>query len=387
MSILKTAKASKAIRLGAALTLAAASVVALSTSSQAAGAGLSPNYLPDNAAAVVVLTGTGFKSPAGTVLVDTVGANNGVVFGTGTCAATNSGSTMTDATARTVVSATRVTITMPAIDVTAKTDYNLCVYRVTSGVLLASAKFSVYPAPTSGASNPVSPAKGPQTGGQTVTIEGTNFTSKTTVKWGTFSLTSVKIAKDGLSLTAVTPAMTAGGPTGFTVTNEGGSVVTTNTYTVVNAITVSPTVVAAGASETLTIKGSGFSTLTFVAADTAGVDSTDGANDGTNSAGPHVYLTRGDYSPTGYNATTNKANGQVAECINPSVVSDTELVCTFDTAYSVDVAAGDGVYDYNNSALAAGAYSVVVVANGGSAGPGAFESAISGTSTVTVGDF
>lgn len=389
MSILKNGKASRALRLGAALTLATAGVVTLSTSSEAAGAGLSPAYLPDNLAAVVVLTATGLKSPGGTELVDSVGANNGVVYGTATCSATNSGTTMTDVTARTVISATRMSITMPAIDVTAKADYNLCVYRVTSGVLLASAKFSVYPVPTI---TLVSPVNGPQTGGQTVTIEGTDFTSKSTVKWGTTSLTGVKIAKDGLSLTAVTPALTAGGPTGFTVTNEGGAVTSTltNRYTVVNAITVSPSTVTAGTSATLTIKGSGFTAAVGIGSATAfdassgGVDSGNGTAVGTNSAVGHVYLVRGAYNQLLYLPGANKGNGQVTECINPSVVSDTEIVCTLDTSSSIT--ATTGVYDYNGTDLAAGAYTVTVVNDGSIAVP-SFKTGVMGTATVTVADF
>jgi hypothetical protein len=389
MSILKNGKVAKTLRLGAALTLATVGVVGLSTSSQAASASLSPNYLPDNLAAVVVMTTTGLKSPAGTALVDTI-VNHGVVYGSATCAATNSGTTMTDASARTVVSATRMSVTMPAIDVTAKTDYNLCVYRVTSGVLLASAKFSVYPVPTI---TDVAPVKGPQTGGQTVTIEGTNFTSKSTVKWGTTSLTSVKVAKDGLSLTAVTPALTAGGPTGFTVTNEGGAVTAAggDQYTVVNAITVTPTTVTAGASETLTIKGSGFTAAVGVGsanafdASSGGVDSGNGTAVGTNTTKGHVYLVRGTYNQLSYAVGANKTNGQVTECVNPAVVSDTEIVCTLDTLSSI--VATTGVYDYQAvTPLAAGAYTVLVVNDGSVAVP-SFKTSVTGSATVTVGDY
>jgi hypothetical protein len=385
MSILKNGKASRALRLGAVLTLATAGVVSLSTSSEAAGSGLLPAYLPDNTAAVFVLTATGLKSPAGTELVNTI-VGHGVVYGTATCAATNSGTTMTDATARTVVSATRMSVTMPAINVTAKTDYNLCVYRITSGALLASAKFSVYPAPTV---TLVDPLNGPQTGGQTITVEGTNFTSKTTGTLNGVALRSVKVAKDGLSFTAVTAAATPDANTDLIVTDEGGSV-TNTTYSIKNAITVTPSTVAAGSSATLTIKGSGFTAAVGIGsakafdASSGGVDSGNGTAVGTNTAVGHVYLVRGTYNQLLYLPGANKGNGQVTECINPAVVSDTEIVCTLDTSSSIT--ATTGVYDYNGTDLAAGAYTVLVVDDGSIAVPG-FKTSVTGGATITVGDF
>jgi len=56
----------------------------------------------------------------------------------------------------------------------------------------------------------VTPLSGPNTGGTTVTITGTNFSSNATVKFGEVAGTSVSVASDGKSLTVKTPAQAAG---------------------------------------------------------------------------------------------------------------------------------------------------------------------------------
>jgi hypothetical protein len=306
----KTRMTTRLLRAGVAVALASATVVGLASSSEAASSKLSPNYLPDNlAGAVFVLTSSGLKSPSGTVLVDTVGANKGVGFTTSTCASTSSGTTYTQATARSVVSATRMVVTMPAVDVTTKTDYNLCVYRVTSGVLLATAKFSVYPAPTITA---LSVTGGPTYGGQDIVIEGTNLTSKTSGTLNGFALTKVKVAKDGLSLTAITPASTSGTNVTLTLTNEGGSVSDT-TYDYFDAVSsVTPSSVPVNtAGAVITVKGYGFTTMMLTA--------------GALNANAAVWITKGLYDPANQPGSATAYAG--GECTNVQVVSDTELTC------------------------------------------------------------
>jgi hypothetical protein len=306
----KTRMTTRLLRAGVAFALASATVVGLASSSEAASAKLTPNYLPDNlAGAVFVLTASGLKSPSGTVLVDTVGANKGVGFSTSACASTSSGTTYTQASARSVVSATRMVVTMPAIDVTDKTDYYLCVYRITSGVLLATAKFSVYPAPTITA---LSVSGGPTYGGQSITVEGTNLTKKTAGTLNGNSLTKVVVAKDGLSLSAITPASTSGTNVTLTLTNEGGSVsdATYDYYDAVSSVTPSSVPVNT-AGTVITIKGYGFKTMMLTA--------------GALKANAAVWITKGLYDSG--NQPGSDAAYPGGECTNVQVVDDTEITC------------------------------------------------------------
>lgn len=67
----------------------------------------------------------------------------------------------------------------------------------------------------------VDPAFGPTAGGTTVTISGSDFTSDVSVTIGGAAATSVVVAGDGLSLTALTPARSMGLAT-VVVTNRNG---------------------------------------------------------------------------------------------------------------------------------------------------------------------
>jgi hypothetical protein len=397
MSILKTAAASRAARLTAIGGLVAASVVALSTSTaQAAGASLSPAYGPGWATTTVSLTAPGLKSPSGktiNVLLTQGGGNtyyNGIYFSTSACSSTIGTSTaLTSALVNTVNvdAVNHMVLTVPSFSVTTKTDYNLCVYGIGAGnPLLTTAKFSAYPRSVvaSGAGN-VTPVSGPSTGGQTITVEGTNLTSNTKVTLGGVAATNVKVAKDGLSLTATTPA-TAAGAANLVVTNEGGSSLANTDYSSLNAITVSPNTAAQAVKTNLTIKGKGFGSLSFVPADTAGVTNTAaGDHTGTNSQGPHIYLVSGAYSATGYNGTTNKNNGQVSECLTPIVQSDTLLTCVLDTGFKYTAAGGQ--YTWGAGNVTAGTYTITIVDKGDTTISAAYPTALTSGATFTVAPF
>jgi hypothetical protein len=398
MSILKNAKASRAARLGAVLTLAAASVVALSTSSEAASATLSPSYGPGWGPVTVGLSAPGLKSPSGKTnnvdLVQTVGViYDGVYFSTAACAKTEGTSTAgSTAAAVSVDSPTHMVLTTPNLGVSVKTDYNLCVYTAAAvnatKPLLATAKFTAYPRPTVVASGVV-PASGPTTGGQTITVEGTNYTSKTTATLGTVALTGIKVAKDGLSFTAVTPAAAAGAAS-LIVSDEGGASTAFVGYTYVNAITITPSTMPTGAMTNVTIKGYGFSTLTFVPSETAGGSDAANVHLITNSVNAHVYIVQNKYAGTNgydgtnYAAAVNKANGQVGECLTPIVLNDTTLTCTLDTTDSYAAAAG--AYTWSGADLPVGSYVVAVVNNGGVAAPTSVSAVTSGAD-ITVAPF
>src|SRR3954466_15590646 len=252
MSILTSAAASKTLRLGLAVGLAGAAFVgALATSTSAQGpttpsaraattpkSTLSPATGQGRANAAgavtatgtIALTGTGFTDAAGTSVVkaDTGGATwtastTGVQFNSATTCpaapAAADGTAVVNLTAATtpatytVVSATRIVLTVPSLILTNSSGvytskaYRLCVYDNSgSPVLLADAAYTVYPQPTVSS---VTPSQGSLTGGNTVTVVGVNFTSKSTASLNGVPLTGVKVAKDLKSLTGVVPATSA----------------------------------------------------------------------------------------------------------------------------------------------------------------------------------
>lgn len=69
----------------------------------------------------------------------------------------------------------------------------------------------------------VAPATGPTTGGTSVTITGSNFDGASAVKFGSLNATSYTV-NSATSITAISPAATATGKVGVTVTSPGGSV-------------------------------------------------------------------------------------------------------------------------------------------------------------------
>src|SRR3954469_13081545 len=184
MSILTSAAASKALRLGLAVGLASvafAGAVATSESAQAAtakstlspatGQGRANAAGANTATATIALTGTGFTDAAGASVLKADGVaawnsgSSGVQFNNATtCPATpatadgtavfNLLSGSTPAT-YTVVSATRIVLTAPSMPLTNTSGvytskaYRLCVYdNGGTPALLADAAYTVYPQPT-----------------------------------------------------------------------------------------------------------------------------------------------------------------------------------------------------------------------------------------------
>jgi hypothetical protein len=335
-----------------ALSMAAAGAVGLAATSEAAAATytVSPKTGPggDNnaggtsgqpasAAKVVTINGSKFRSATNVALAD------GVKWAT-TVAGCAAGTTVSTFS---VPTATQVVATIPAneLALTAKVtggvttfvkkDYVLCVFD--GGTLLGTGKYSVYPTPTVTA---VAPASGAVSGGSTVTVEGTGFTSTSVVKFGSVAATQVKVATDGASLTAKVPAGAAAGAVDISVTTEGGATANTvnDNYTYVNAISVSPSTSSAD-DATLTVKGVGFAAMDFSTVNT------------------RVFLIQGAFAAGAHGATET--------CGAVQVVSDTQLVCTLD------------------GTLADGSYTVYVVADK-TAGPA---SAISSSATFTSAAF
>ncbi len=154
---------------------------------------VSPNKGPEAGGTSVTITGTN------------VGEATVVKFGA------------SDATGVKVVSATSITAVAPAgtgtVDVTVSTVGG-------TSATGSSDKFSYVPLP---AVTKVSPSKGPEAGGTSVTITGTNLSEATAVKFGSTNATGVKVNSE-TSITAVAPA--GSGTVDVTVSTAGGTSVT-----------------------------------------------------------------------------------------------------------------------------------------------------------------
>jgi len=325
------------------------------------------------------------------------------------------------------VSSTKISVVTPNLSTLtgSPTFFLICAYNAasdgafgavqgissTTAVVLGKANFMVASAPTIAASNaspgPIVPATGPAAGGQTVTVTGTNFptaiTAATplTATLGGVPLTNI-VPISATGFTAVTPARVASSTAqilqvttaGGTATSKTAGAVVTGIYTYVNGVTVSPNTAASGQSVDVDVTGAGFNALVFDTTSTAAdivTATVANASTHTNSTSAHVYLvqpnqTNTTYSATGYpgGTTTNKANGQSSECVDPVVISDNELICTVNTAKKITGAAG--VYQYVTGPLANGTYTVTVVSDGNAAAP-TYQSALSSGATFTVADF
>jgi hypothetical protein len=201
--------------------------------------GVSPNTGTTVGGTSVTITGTNFVSGAT------------VTFGT--AAATNV----------TVASSTTITATTPANSAGSVT---VTVSESGQSGSLASGFTYAVPTPTV---TGVSPNAGTTAGGTSVTISGTNFLSGATVTFGGSAATAVTVV-NSTTITATTPAGSAGGVT-VTVTNAGGgsgSLASGFTYssTAPTVTGVSPNNGSTAGGSNVTITGTNFvagATVTF----------------------------------------------------------------------------------------------------------------------------
>jgi hypothetical protein len=267
-----------------------------------------------------------------------------------------------------ILSANKLVITVPAgvalpnSNPPTSMTFNLCVYSSqsapsgTTSNVLAEAKYTIAAQPTINAmnnANPgIKPAAGPALGGNTVQINGTGFVGSTaqpvTATLGGSALKIVSVNAAGTLITATVPPRAAANNVTLAVNTLGGSVSLTNAYSFTNGIIVSPnTTPTATAATDLDVQGAGFSNMTW--------STTDGTTpDDTNA---HVYLVTGAYDPT---ANSGKTNGETGECVNVLLISDTELICTLDTAKAFGATSAAA----NNIAVPNGAYTLTVVNDG-----------------------
>ncbi|WP_228834827.1 beta strand repeat-containing protein [Nocardia abscessus] len=150
-------------------------------------AGVTPRFGPETGGNTVTLTGSGFT---GTTVVR---------FGT------------TPATSFTVVSDTQITAVAPARTGIA------AVSVTTPGGISNFVAYAFVPVPTLVS---VTPRFGPETGGNTVTLTGTNLNGTVAVRFGATPATSFTVVSD-TQITAVAPART--GTAAITVTTPGGT--------------------------------------------------------------------------------------------------------------------------------------------------------------------
>ncbi|WP_217439606.1 IPT/TIG domain-containing protein [Nocardia barduliensis] len=193
-------------------------------------AGVAPRFGPETGGNTVTLTGTGFTGA-------TV-----VRFGT------------TPATSFTVVSDTEITAVAPARTGIAAVSVS------TPGGLSNFVAYGYTPVPTL---TNVAPRFGPETGGNTVTLTGTNLTRTVAVRFGTTPATSFTVVSD-TQITAVAPART--GNAAITVTTPGGtSNFVAYGYTPVPTLTnVTPRFGPTSGGNTVTLTGTNFTRATAV---------------------------------------------------------------------------------------------------------------------------
>jgi hypothetical protein len=258
-----------------------------------------------------------------------------------------------------ILSATKLAITIPntvALPTgTTTLGLNVCVYNgnttastsTTANIVIVNGAYTIASAPAIAS---ISPAGGPALGGGTVTVTGSGFVAGMSGNLSGAALTSVTLV-DATHFTAVVPAHSAG-VLNLSVTTPGGTKNKTAggafvTYTYSNGIVVSPdTTPTATAGTDLDIDGVGFASIDF--------STTTGAHIADNNG--HVYIVAGAYDPTDNSGV--KTVVETGECVNVLVISDTELVCTLDTADADGAGSG-------TAAIADGTYTITVVNDGG----------------------
>jgi IPT/TIG domain len=349
-------------------------VVALTLAAAAAGAVVAP--VANAASVAATLSAASGPSAGGNTITATTATAKfvtGAVYtqfqvkatSTSACAANFQATATVTATAGVInvtapkiLSATKLAVTVPSgvalPSGSTALSWNLCVYNgnttgstsTTANIVIVNAAYSIAASPTLTA---ISPAGGPALGGGTVTVTGTNFVTGMTASVGGTALTAITVASGGTSFTATVPPRAAGAAN-LSVTTPGGTKNKTAgnayvPYTYSNGIVVSPsTAPTATAATDLDIMGVGFSSLDF--------STTTGTTPDNDKA--HVYIVQGSYDST--DASSAKTVTETGECVNVLVISDTELICTLNTADSFNQSGDPAVDD--------GTYTITVVSNG-----------------------
>jgi hypothetical protein len=249
----------------------------------------------------------------------------------------------------------KATLTLPASPLSSG-PYSACIYAGTAAgsKMLAVATYTVAAVPTLSS---VSPASGPPSGGNVITVSGANLPTTTgsiTVSIGNTPVDPTKVTPtDSGTFQFVAPPHPLGAST-IIIKTDLGSASLPGAYRYVNSLTVSPNTASNTNSYVpVDVFGSNFYDYDFTLAVSTNV-------------GPHIYLVRGTYDGAG--TTGVRANVNVAaDCANIAVVSDTELACNLNLTRALF---NDGTQAPANGggrtiALTGGASSKTVTVTGG----------------------
>lgn len=257
----------------------------------------------------------------------------------------------------------RAAVTLPPLQLLPPgqpTTYQLCFYGGITGsaALLGTGTYTagVIANPTG-----VVPAAGPPSGGNTITVVGTDLPTdpgRITATLGGIPLTNIQAISDK-AFTAQVPAHAAEDGVSLVVSTPTGTRVLPGAYSYLATIKVSPnTAPSMAPSVDVDVQGSGFMSLNFGSGGNAG----------------RVFLVDGVYNGADAGGGV-RANGPVAECVSVLPISDEELVCTLQLNRRLN-ALGTGFFDsvgYNNTIandLSTVAGSMVVTSTAGNFEPG-----------------
>ncbi|MFF5294466.1 IPT/TIG domain-containing protein [Paractinoplanes globisporus] len=239
------------------------------------------------------------------------------------------------------------------------TTYQVCIYTgaAAGATLVGSGAYtaSVVANPTA-----IMPAAGPASGGNMVTVVGTDFPTdpgRITATLGGAPLTNIQPISDK-AFTATVPAHAVEENVPLVVSTIAGTKALPGAYSYRNPIKVSPnTAPSTSPSVDVSVVGQGFMSINFGATGTAG----------------RVFLVNGVYNGADAGGGV-RANGPVAECMNVLPISDEELICTLQLNRRLN-ALGTAPFDsvtYSNSLndVSTTAGSRTIVTTSGKFGPG-----------------
>jgi hypothetical protein len=256
-----------------AMGLVAAGSLAVASSSEAVtipGMALTPASGATVGGDIIGIKGTGLADANGNSVVKSA------YFSTAACA----DGTPTSATGYvligsgatiplTVVSATKATLVIPTVSLTAGSFY-ICLSDsvvASSGSIVGSSKYTAGVKPVITTVNGVATATttvltASTLGGTALTFVGTDFTKKTVVSVGGTKAATKYVS--ATKVTAIVPAGTAGVGKAIKVASEYGSATSAgNTVTYLGVAKVTPIAGLASTAVGITLTGSGFNSLTF----------------------------------------------------------------------------------------------------------------------------
>ena len=264
----------------------------------------------------------------------------------------------------------RAAVTIPPLSLNGQPSqmYQMCFYGSTTGMLLGTA---VYTATV--VANPIAvmPAAGPATGGNVITVVGTDFPTdpgRITATLGGTPLTDIQSQSDK-SFTARVPAHAVADNVTLVVTTPQGTKALQGAYSFVNPVKVVPnTAPNTAPTVDVDVQGMNFFSLGF----------------GTGGNSARVFLVNGAYNGIDVDSGI-RANGPVAECTNVLPISDEELVCTLqlnrrlgadgtffnpvgytkDLVDDITTSAGSAILSSTNALFSPGDVGQVIVEDGG----------------------